>query len=146
MGDTAVVVERSDRGKTEPPVEILRRELCGKRYLARSGLVCCIEEKPHHQATSALSPGLRDRGNPGHQCLATRDEWESQAACGDGPALAATSDGWGKGCQGDQAARVVRVGDAQIGDSLLLGKDPAPDLERRESFVGTDRANDLDPR
>jgi hypothetical protein len=28
---------------------------------------------------------------------------------------------------------------------LLLGKDPAPDLEGREPIVGSDRGNHLDP-
>ena len=137
MGDAAHVVERSDRGKTEPPVEVLRGELRRKRHLARAGIVRGGEEKPHHQATGTLSPGLGDRGNPRHQRLTTLDEREGQPAGGDGPALAAACHGWRKGGQGDQAARVVGVGDAKIGDPLLLGEDPAPDLERGESFVGS---------
>jgi hypothetical protein len=146
VGDAAYVVEWSNRGKPKPPVEVLRRELCGKRYFARSGIVRGVEEKPHYQTTSTLAPRFRDRGNPRHQCLATLDEREGQAAGRDGPSLVASSAGWWKNRQGDQAARVVGVADTQIGDPLLLGKDLPPDLKRSESFVGTDRGYHLDPR
>jgi hypothetical protein len=146
MGHTSYVIERPYRGETESLVEVLRRELRGKRYFARSGLVRGIEEKPHHQATSALSSHLRDRRNPRHQRLPPLDEREGQAARGDGQALTVVSHGWWKSRQGDQAARVVRVGDTQISDSLLLGKDPAPYLEGGKSFIGTECGNHLDPR
>jgi hypothetical protein len=146
VGNAAHVVDRSDWGKPKPPVEVLRWELCGKRYLARLGIIRGIEEKPHHQATRTLPPRFRDRGNPRHQRLATFDEREGQAAGRNGPSLTFTCHGWWKGHQSNQAARVVRVRNAEIGDTLFLGKYSPPDLERRESFVGTDRGHNLDPR
>jgi hypothetical protein len=146
VGDAAYVVERPDWGKTEPPIEVLRRELCRKRYLARSGVICSLEKKPHHQITRTLPACFGDRRHPRHLGLAAFDERKCQPARGDRPALAAACHGWWKGGKGDQAARVVGVGDAQISHPLLLGKDPAPYLERRESFVGTDRGSHLDPR
>ena len=145
MGDAAHVVERADRGKAEPPIEVLRRQLRRKRHLARAGMGRGSEEKAHYQATSALPPGFGNGGNPRHERLATLDERECQAARRDGHALAVACRGWREGGQRDQAARVVRIGNAEIGNPLFLGEDPAPDLECGESFVRTDRGDDLDP-
>jgi len=146
VGDTTDVVTRSDWGKPEPSVEILRWELRGKRDFPHSGLISSFEEKPHYLGTRALPACFWDRRNPRHQCLASIYEREGQPACGDRPALAAACHGWWKCGKGDHAARVVGVGDAEIGDPLLLGKDPAPYFKRRKSLVGTDRGYHLDPR
>ena len=145
MGDATHVVQWSNRGKPEPSVEVLRRELCSKCYLARSGVVRGVEKKSHHELASALSPCFGDCGNPCHLRLTTLDERERQAARGDGQAPTAASDSWGKGGQGNQAARVVGVRDAEIRDLLLHRKDPPPNLECRKPFVGTDRRYHFDP-
>ena len=48
VGDAAHVVGRSDRGKTEPSVKVLRGKLRRKRHLARAGVVRGLQEEPHH--------------------------------------------------------------------------------------------------
>src|SRR5215217_2285465 len=88
VGDAAHVIERTDRRKTEPPVEILSGELCRECHLARSGVIRGLEEEPHHQATRALSARLGNRGNPCYQRLTALEQREGQAARRDGPALA----------------------------------------------------------
>ena len=107
VGHAAHVIDRSDRGKTEPSVEVLSGELGRKRHLARAGIVGRVEEKSHHLATGALPPGLRNGGNPRHERLTTLDERERQTTGGDGPALLVSSPGRGKGSERDQAARIV---------------------------------------
>ena len=145
MRDAAHVVEGSDRDKTEPPVEVLGGELCRKRYLTGAGIVGGVEKKLHHVAAGAVASGFGNRGNPCHERLTTLDEWKGQAAGRDGPALTVTCRLRRKSGQRDQAARIVGIGNTKVGNPLLFGKDPAPDLEGREPIVGSDRGNHLDP-
>ena len=62
-----------------------------------------------------------------------------------GRALAVACRGWRQGRQRDHAAGIVGIGDAEIGDPLLLGEDPAPDLQRGKPFLGSDCGAHLDP-
>jgi hypothetical protein len=142
--DSAHVVERSGKSEPKTAIEGLGRELRCQHHLLGAGPIGCVKEKPHHNTTCSLPPGLGHGGNPGNECLTASNGREGQATGRNGPAIVATRAGRAERGEGDDAARVVGISDAQLGNSLLFGKDPAPNLERGEPVFRTNCGQNLD--
>lgn len=130
MGNATHVVKGTGWDESESSIERLGVNLRGKHGLGGPRVVRGVEQEAHHRRAGSLAARLGQRRHPGDHGLGRPAGRKCDPAGSKRLSLALPLNRR----QGDDAFRVVRIGDAQVGSLLLFDKDPAANLERGREF------------
>lgn len=146
VGNAAHVVKWSCWLEPEASIEPLGRGLGCQDHLGDAVGIGGSEEEAHEFAPDASTADIGQSGNPGDERGNSRERIRGEPPCRCRPPPRSVFVGRSNPGQGDQAARVVRVRDEEIGSPLFFGEDAAANLEHGELIGWINGLHDIDKR